>query len=175
MSAPRKLQGFRFQVNKIVLLSTAYFLLSTLTGCEAFVRKFTRKPKEVRKEEPIIQPEIYPDKGVAKDRLYKDYFLFWQAWADELLAHLNEKANLKKQKECAYEALDNLFKMRSLLNEEKAKAFEPLVNEFKTVSDIVFAGRLVSADFDYLRLKVERIKAKVHRNFIFSKVQKDLQ
>lgn len=167
--------GHRSQVTRIILLATIYLLLTTLTGCQALVRKFTRPPKEVKKEEPIIQPEIYPDKSAAKDMLYKDYFLFWQTWADELLAHLNEKANLKKQKECAYEALDNLFKMRSLLNEEKAKEFEPLVDEFKTVRDIVFAGRLVSSDFDYLRLKVERIKAKVRRKFIFSKVQKALQ
>ncbi len=174
--------GYRFILNNrrekfkiFVLICGLWTVACGLYGCEAFVRKFTRKPKELRKEEPIIQPEIYPDKSVAKDMLYKDYFVFWQTWADELQTHLNEKANLKKQKECAYEALDNLFKMQSLLSEEKAKAFEPLAGEFKTVKDIIFAGRLVSSDFDYLRLKVERIKSKVHRDFIFSRVQKDLR
>ena len=170
-----RLYGLKKRITPVVLLCTLYCLLSTLIGCEAFVRKFTRTPKEVKKEEPIIQPEVYPDAGASKEQLYKDYFLFWQAWADELLAHLNEKANAKKQKECAYEALDNLMKLEPLLNEKKAKALEPLLSEFKTVKNIIFAGHLNSPDFDYLRVKVERIKSKVHRSFVFLKAQKDLK
>lgn len=170
-----RLYGLKKRRTPIVLVFTLYCLFFTLIGCEAFVRKFTRKPKEIKKEEPVIQPEVYPEALASKEQLYKDYFLFWQTWADELSAHLNEKANAKKQKECAYEALDNLMKLEPLLNEEKAKALEPLLNEFKTVKNIIFAGHLNSPDFDYLRVKVERIKSKVHRSFVFLKARKDLK
>lgn len=175
MSCKSQVTGHSSQITKIILLSTFYLLFTVLIGCEAFVRKFTRKQKEIKKEEPVIQPEVYPEAGASNEQLYKDYFLFWQTWSDELLAHLNEKANAKKQKECAYEALDNLMKLEPLLNEEKAKALEPLLNEFKTVKNIIFAGHLNSPDFDYLRIKVERIKSKVHRSFVFLKARKDLK
>lgn len=171
-----KSQVTGYHVSKIILLSTCYLLLATLTGCEAFVRKFTRKPKgEIRKEEPIIQPEAYPDISSANDELYKDYFLFWESWVDELSSFLNDKANFKKQKECASESLDNLIKMQSLLNDEKAKSLEPLIVEFTTVKKIIFSGRLNSTDFYYLSAKAERIKTKVRRNFAFSKIKKDLK
>jgi hypothetical protein len=161
---------------QIILRSTACCLLFTLIGCAAFVRKFTRKPKgEPQKEEPVIQPEVYPDAAAAKDELYKDYATFWEGWADELMEFMNEKANFKKQKECAYESLDNLIKMRELLNEEKAKSLEPLIDEFTAVKAIVFAGRLSSSDYNYLKNKIGRIKSRVHRHFAHSKISKDLK
>ncbi|HAH21117.1 MAG: hypothetical protein A2Y00_00475 [Omnitrophica WOR_2 bacterium GWF2_43_52] len=174
MSRRSQVTGHRSQVTRIILLSTLCLLLTTLTGCEAFVRKFTRKPKEIKREEPIIEPQVYPETSVSKEQLYMDYYLFWQTWSDEALLHLNENDNAKKQKECAYEALDNLLKMQSLLSEQKAKAMEPLVAEFKTVKEIVFAGRLNGPDYEYLRLKVERIKSRLSRNFSFLKIRKDL-
>ena len=162
-------------ITQIILLVVCCLLLVTLTGCEAFVRKFTRKPKgEPRKETPVIQPEVYPDVASSRGQLYKDYFLFWETWVEELLSNLSEKANFKKQKECANAALDNLLKMRSLLNDEKAGILEPFIAEFTAVKNIIFVGHLNSGDFYYLRNKLERMKSKVHRNFIFSKIEKGL-
>jgi len=80
-----------------------------------------------------------------------------------------------KQKACANEALDNLTKMQSLLNEEKANALQGLIEEFNTFRNILSENRLNRADISYLRNKLERVKAKVHRGFIFSKVNKDLK
>lgn len=172
----RRLHRFKSQITQIVILSTVCCLLSTLIGCAAFVRKFTRKPRgEPKKEEPVIQPEVYPDAAADKDELYKDYSVFWEGWVDELMEFLDEKANFKKQRECAYEALDNLMKMRELLNEEKAKSLEPLMNEFTAVKTIIFAGRLSSSDYNYLKNKVERIRSRVHRHFAHSKIRKDLK
>jgi|SRR3989338_828544 len=161
---------------QIIGVSVSCSFLFTLIGCAAFVRKFTRKPKgEPKKEEPVIQPEVYPEAAAAKDELYKDYFTFWEGWSAELMEFLNEKANFKKQRECAYEALDSLMKMRRLLNEEKAKGLEPLINEWTTIKDIIFAGRLNSADHQYLKNKIERTKGRVRRNFAYSRIKKDLK
>ncbi len=162
-----KLKSFKF----LLLVLLFYFLVFSLCGCEAFVRKFTRKPKEIKKEEPIIEPQVYPDFVLGPDALYKDYFLFWETWSDELLVNLNEGANFKKQKSCAEEGLDNLFKMKSLLKEESAVRLNPLVSDFAALKERIFAGNINPAEFSSLRRKVERIKAGVHRNFTFTKVK----
>lgn len=163
------------KLKTFIFICGLWTLVCGLYGCEAFVRKFTRKPRgEMKKEEPLIQPQEYPDLAVNKNELYKDYFLFWESWADELVSFLNEKANFKKQKECVSQALDNLSKMRSLLNVEKARALEQYVLELTSVKNIVFEGHLNSADFSSLRNKVERIKSKVRHSFILSKIKMDL-
>ena len=163
------------QVTSIIYFCFLFFVLCSLTGCEAFVRKFTRKTKKVALEEPVIQPQEYPQTALSREELYRDYFLFWETWVDELLNFLKEDANAKKQKACANEALDNLAKMQSLLNEEKANALAGLIGEFNTFKNILSENSLNRADISYLRNKLERIKAKVHRGFIFSKVKKDLK
>lgn len=164
------------EFSNIRVLLAVCCLLFTTVGCEAFVRKFTRKPKgETKREEPLIQPQDYPDVALNKEELYKDYFLFWESWADELVSFLRENANAKKQKECAGEALDNLAKMQSLLNDEKARMLEKFILEFTAVRNMVFESYLNSADFSYLRNKVERIKSGVHRGFMFLRVRKELK
>src|SRR3989338_7565741 len=145
---------------KITALVMGFLMVISLTGCEAFVKKFRRKPKEEKREEPIIQPQSYPDVALNKDELYRDYFLFWESWADELVSFLKDNANTKKQKECIQQAMDNLDKF---------------VIELTTVKNVLFQSYLNSADFSYLKNKIERIKAKVHRDFVFSKIKKDLR
>lgn len=165
----------KYRLTQIAALFTGFCLLVSLTGCEAFVRKFRRKPAEEKREESIIQPESYPDVALNKDELYRDYFLFWESWADELVSFLNDTANVKKQKECIQQATDNLVKMQSLLNEEKARSLDTFAAELTTVKNVLFQSYLNNADFSYLKKKMERIKAKVHQGFVFSKIKKDLK
>lgn len=163
------------KVKSIIYFCFLFFVLCSLTGCEAFVRKFTRKSKKVVLEEPVIQPQEYPQTALSREELYRDYFLFWETWADELLNFLKEDANAKKQKACANEALDNLIKMQSLLNEEKSAALQQLIEEFSILKNILSENSFNRADLSYLRNKLEKIKAKAHRGFIFSKVKKDMK
>lgn len=163
------------KVKNVIYSCFLFLVICSLTGCEAFVRKFTRKTKKTVFEEPVIQPQEYPQTALSREELYRDYFLFWETWADELLNFLKEDANAKKQKACADEALDNLTKMQSLLNEEKAKLLAAAIGEFNTFKNILAENSLNRADISYLRNKLERIKAKVHRGFIFSKIKKDLK
>ena len=123
---------------KITALVMGFLMIISLAGCEAFVKKFRRKPKEEKREEPIIQPESYPDVALNKDELYRDYFLFWESCADELVSFLKDKANTRKQKECIQQAMDNLVKMRSLLNEEKARSLDKFAAELAAVKNVLF-------------------------------------
>lgn len=163
------------KVKSISYFCFLFLVICSLSGCEAFVRKFTRKTKKMVFEEPVIQPQEYPRTALSQEELYRDYFLFWETWADELINFLKEDANAKKQKACADEALDNLTKMQSLLNEEKANSLQGLIVEFNTFKNILSENSLNRADISYLRNKLERIKAKIHRGFIFSKIKKDLK
>ena len=82
---------------KIILLATCYLLLATLIGCEAFVRKFTRKSKNPVEEVMVLAPEEYKGPQQTKEELYRQYFLFWKSWQDELIESLlQNKSNKKK-------------------------------------------------------------------------------
>ena len=48
----------------IIYFCFLFFVLCSLTGCEAFARKFTRKTKKTVLEEPVIQPQEYPSYGL---------------------------------------------------------------------------------------------------------------
>ncbi|MFA5150687.1 MAG: hypothetical protein WC433_07270, partial [Candidatus Omnitrophota bacterium] len=68
------------------LLFTFYFLLFTLCGCEAFVRKFTRKSKKDKVPvEMVLAPEEWKGPQMTKEEQYRQYFVFWQSWQDELI------------------------------------------------------------------------------------------
>src|SRR3989338_3700293 len=86
----------------LILLLIFYSL-----GCEAFIRKFTRKPKKenMPKEEMVLAPEEYKAPEMSKEDLYRQHFLFWRTWQDELIASLNKEGNHKKQIDCINEAV----------------------------------------------------------------------
>ena len=63
---------------KFLLLVCCLFFLSTLLGSEAFVRKFTRKPKKKVVEKPVFVPEEYSASDVSIETRYREYFLFWR-------------------------------------------------------------------------------------------------
>ena len=137
-------------------------------------RKFTRKPKDEHREEPVIEPQSYPDVLSEKDALYKDYFLFWETWVDELSSFLYSNCSNKKQRSCSLQALDNLTKMRSLLKEDRARQLDSSIAEFTKIKDKIFLEDLLVSELGFLRIEVSRIKAEVHKNFKFSKIQKDM-
>ena len=170
-----KLGRFKKHVTLFIILVSGSWFLVSLAGCEAFVRKFTRKPKEEQKETPILEPQVYPDIIITNEQLYKDYFLFWESWSEELISFLNVNSNFKKQKQCADEALDNLLKMQSILNEDKARELDAFIVAFTKLRDRMSEGGINGSEISLLRDRVIRIKSRVHRNFVYSKVQKDFR
>ncbi|MCM8783080.1 MAG: hypothetical protein NC909_01600 [Candidatus Omnitrophica bacterium] len=64
---------------KIILL---FFLLTfSFFGCDAFVRKFTRKPKKdtALQKEMVLVPEEYSSMFKDKEEQYRYYFSFWHS------------------------------------------------------------------------------------------------
>jgi hypothetical protein len=166
----------RGTLRRFFLLFVLYFLLFAMLGCDAFVRKFTRKPKKesISREEMVLVPEEYKP-TMSKEQLYRQYFLFWQSWQGELITSLTptQTGNNKKQVDCAQEAIKNLSNLRTMINEDKQKKLDIYINELKELKSQIakdFYGTNITA---YARA-AERIKRGILRDFSYNKVRNDL-
>ena len=157
---------------QIILLVTSCLLLITLLGCEAFVRKFTRKPKRenLPREEMVLAPEVYDSIQMSKEELYRQYFLFWKSWQDELINSLSFQGNRKKQIECVKESLKNLTSLRELLNEEKQKQLDPYIKELNALKDSI-EGDWYNNNYAANSYTAERLKTNILRNFSFKNIK----
>lgn len=162
------------KLKTFLLLATIYSLLFTSIGCEAFVRKFTRKSKkEIQKEEPVLAPEEYKGPQMSREELYRQYLLFWRSWHDELINSLSSGANHKKQVGCVNETIKNLGQLRTLINEEKQKKLDNYISQLKDLKDLIvkdpYGNNLAKNRFN-----AERIKRDILRDFSYNKISKDV-
>jgi hypothetical protein len=142
-------------------------------GCEAFVRKFTRKTKKDREpEEMVLAPEEYKCK-MSKEELYRQYFLFWKSWQDELINALQQNVSLKKKIDCADEALENLNYLRPFLNEAKQKKLDIYIGQLNDLRNMI-ASDLYGANSVRFYQRADRLKMNILRDFSFGKVSKDV-
>ncbi len=153
------------------------FLIINLIGCEAFVRKFTRKPKEdtTHQEPMVLTPEEYKP-TLSKEEQYRQYFMFWKAWQEELIASLlvvTERINSKKQVDSANEALKNLMSMKQLLNADAQKKLDPYLSRMVDLKDSVEKDIYGNNIFQN-RLEAERLKRDILQNFSFPNIKKVL-
>jgi len=155
---------------KFFLLVTSYLLLVTLIGCEAFVKKFTRKPKEEKKEEMVLVPEDYKDNMTPEER-YRQYFLFWKSWQDELITSLLEDRSPKKKLDCIEQAIKNLDELRKLLKDEKKqKLLDKYILQSERLKDMI-SDDIYGKNNNQNRARAESIKISVARCFTYSEVK----
>lgn len=163
------------QITQIILLATCYLLLATLVGCEAFVRKFTLKPKKSTiKEQPILIPEEYPVSRVSTETRYRQYFLFWKSWHEELIAELSSFGSYKRRKSCLEEAIKNLEKIKTFLFEEKQKDLDVYLEKLRQLESAI------TKDTHGIRLathkrKAESLKRNILRDFSYPAVKNHLR
>jgi len=159
---------------KIIRLVFIFLLVLDLVGCEAFVRKFTRKPKEDMHQEPmVLAPEEYKP-TLSKEEQYRQYFTFWQAWQEELVASLlvvTERINNKRQVDCANEALNNLMSMKQLLNTDTQKKLDPYLSRMADLKGSIEKDIYGNNIFQN-RLEAERLKRDILQNFSFPDIKK---
>jgi len=159
---------------RMFILSSLFCFLISMTGCEAFVKKFTRKPKKEKPaEEMVVQPEEYPSLFKNKAEAYSQYFLYWKSWQDELINALSSGMSQKKQLSCIEQAIKNLTQLRSLLNEEKAASLKPYIRESQDLRDSI-AEDTYSRNANGNRFTAEKLKRSILRDFSYSKVKSDL-
>jgi hypothetical protein len=160
----------KFRIKQIILLITSYSLLVTLIGCEAFVRKFTRKSKkEEAQEEMVLAPEEYKP-NINKEELYRKYLLYWKSWQDELIESLLQMKSHKKQVDCIEEAIKNLVNLRGLLNAEKQKKLDVYLTRMQELKDTIVQDIYGNNARIYVQ-SAERLKMDILRDFPYNKIK----
>jgi hypothetical protein len=147
-------------------------LISTLVGCEAFVRKFTRKSKKDKfsREEMVLVPQEYKKPQLSKEDQYRQYFVYWRSWTDELINYLDKGGNHKKQVDCAEEVIGNLVNIRALLTEEKQNKIDTYIKQFKTLQGAI-SQDIYGYAVNINRQSAERIKRNFLRDFSYNKIK----
>jgi len=163
------------KIKKILSVLLFCFLLFDLLGCEAFTRKFTRKSKKSDQAvEMVLVPEVYKGPNLTTEEIYRQYYLYWSSWQDELINALTQKLSLKKKVDCASEALKNLMNMKMMLVIDAQKNFDL---EIARLNDLIASLKSdVYGSLDNRNLQTaQRIKTSVHKGFVYSKIRNYLK
>ncbi len=162
------------KVKQNIVSILLFVLLINLTGCEAFVRKFTRKPKKDKApEEMVLAPEEWTGPKMTKEQLYRQYYSFWQSWQDELINVLVNKASLKKRVGCAEQAVKNLLGMRGMLNETKRKQLDVYLRQMNDLLQDIKSDIYGNSN-DSNRQQAERVRRNVLQSFSYPDIKGDL-
>ena len=141
-------------------------LITSLTGCEAVQRKFTRK-KTVVKTPHFYQLKKYTKKP--SPVLYKQHYSYWASWQEDMMQFLGQ--NHKRDKRSIEEAIGHLRDMQNILVPSKAEEMQPHIEKMEAAKDIILKGDLSFADKDYVRSIIEREDRAIRREFSYSKVK----
>ncbi len=157
----------------VVILSGIFML----TGCESLRKKFTRKRKSKdSQEQMIIVPRDYSAHPYPSDVMYKQYFIYWKSWNQELITSLNDYSTYKKIVDCVEQSIINLKKMATYLNEDKAKALEVYVKKTEDLKTQIQAAKAMPPSrMTMLRYDAERILSSVNRLFDLKKMKEYLK
>lgn len=163
----------RLKQNLIPFLS--FLLIINLAGCEAFVRKFTRKSKKDKAPvEMVLVPEEWTGPKMTKEQLYRQYYNFWQSWQEELINVLTQKASLKKRVDCAQQAIKNIVSMRGMLNETKQKQLDVYLRQMNDLLSAIKSD-IYGASNNSNRQSAERVKRNILQSFSYPDIKGDLR
>jgi hypothetical protein len=115
-------------------------------------------------------PEEYKAPVLTKEQLYRQYFLFWKSWQDELITALSPGANHKKQIDCALEAIKNLNSLKALLNEERQKKIDVYINQLSELKELI-AKDIYANAVAKSRDTAEQVKRNILRDFSYNKIK----
>jgi hypothetical protein len=150
-------------------------LLFSSLGCDAFVRKFTRKSKKdtTSVQELVLAPEEYKPPQMTKEEQYRQYFLFWKSWQDELINSLTQNLSRKKQLDCLQEAVKNLVNLKDLLNQAMQARLEVHILQLNDLKREIANDIYGSAAARYYK-SAEQIKMNILREFSYNKIKDSL-
>jgi hypothetical protein len=161
-----------FRVKKSILSSCVLFLVFQLSGCESVARKFVRKPapEEMKKEEVVFAPQEYKGEGVPNIDLYRQYFLYWRTWQDELIDSLESNGNRKRQIDSLDEGLKNLGNIKLLIKPEAVTRLEVQIKRLLELRAAVIKDNYANRVTDNRR-QAERIRRDILKDFSFGKIK----
>ena len=156
-------------------LAAVCIVIPAIIGCDAFARKFTRKPKQevLVQEEMVIVPEEYNTANISKEELYREYFLFWKSWHEELIESLMQKKSQKKQIDCAQEGLKNLDNLKGLLNQDAKNKLDIYIRRLQDLEEAISKDLYSSNALSYAH-DAERLKVDILQKFSYDKIKDNL-
>lgn len=165
----------KIKIKGIISICIIWTVAFGLLGCEAFVRKFTRKPKKenLPREEMVLAPVEYKAPEMTREELYRKYFLYWKSWHDELIESLSREINHKKQLSCIAEALENLQQLKNMLKEQARKNIDVFISRLSE-AEAQIKNDIYGANAASYRVDLERIKSGILRDFSYGKIKDDL-
>jgi uncharacterized protein YicC (UPF0701 family) len=125
-------------------------------------------------QEMVIAPEEYKGPNMTKEELYRQYFLFWQSWQEELITSLNDKRSQKKILDCLKEALKNLNTMRSMLDGIAQKKLDAYIADMNMLAEEVRNDLYGTYNSNTYRQSAEHIKMDIMRDFSYAKIKNNL-
>ena len=148
-----------------------------LSGCAAVKRKFTRKPKikEKKVEDVVFVPEEYPGPAYDADARYKNYYILWKSWHDELLNVLAPDENRKRQVDCFSEVLANLEQMKLLLAADKQPVLQVLIDSIAGMQDAFIESGRRQFNLTAVRDKLNTSRRKIKLGFSYARVKEYLR
>ncbi|MCX5707486.1 MAG: hypothetical protein NTY14_00660 [Candidatus Omnitrophica bacterium] len=160
------------RVKKLLQFCCALALVFQLAGCESLGRKFVRKPnpESLKKEEVVFAPQEYKDEGVTNADLYRQYFLYWKTWQDELIDSLESSGNRKRQIDSLNEGLKNLDNIKPLVKPEAAARLEAYIKDLQELREAIIKDDYANRVADNRR-QAERIKRAILDDFSFGKIK----
>jgi hypothetical protein len=148
-------------------------LVIDLAGCDAFVRKFTRKKKKDDvQEELVLAPEEYKDTRTSEAK-YRQNFMYWKAWQDELIESLLMNKSLKKRVDCAEQSLKYLAELKPLLNAKKQQELGTYLSRLADLRDMVSDDTYGTRNY-FHRMKAETLKKSVIQHFSYPGISKSV-
>jgi hypothetical protein len=158
-------------MRKPAIFILGLILLVNLTGCEAFVRKFTRKSKkEKAPEEMVLAPEEWKGPRMTKEQMYRQYYLFWQSWQDELINALSQNASLKKKNDCVEQAIKNILGMRTMLDETEQKQLDVYLKQITDLKSAIKSD-IYGASNNSNRQDAERVRRNILQRYSYSDIK----
>jgi len=161
-------------MRKCLVFIIGIILLVNLVGCEAFVRKFTRKSKKAESpEEMVLAPQEWKGPQMTKEEQYRQYFVFWKSWHEELINALLQDASQKKKIDCGQQAMKNLLGLRSLLNESKQKQLDVYLRQLADLLSGIKSDIYGTSGNSY-RQASERLMMNIQQRFAYNDIKNDL-
>ena len=160
------------KMKKLFLITIISLLSLSLVGCEAFVRKFTRKKKEAPEEELVLVPQEYKDTATPEQK-YRQYFVYWKAEQDELIEALLLNKPLKKKMKSAQEAIKHLENMKGMLKESSQ---QKLIGYIERLQDILsgMENDPYGRNNNFYRVRAENLERSIMKDCSYNKVKTSL-
>jgi hypothetical protein len=145
------------------------------TGCEAIVKKFTRKPKHASaRPSPVISFQDYSAGATPQERYRKHYLLF-EYWNAELMDELQRAMmNAKRARRASGEAVQELRELRGLLQEPQRAMIDPVIDQRQRLDGQLKADVLTAAQRESAGRLLERQTRQLHRGLSPRKVEDKL-